>query len=79
MQQNSQRHTSEEEEEETAALFSTHFILPVLTCLDVTGEHNIKDALKNWKDHSGIKAYLFSRISGSLTLKKIFRPNLSRF
>ncbi|XP_058600551.1 uncharacterized protein LOC131520377 [Onychostoma macrolepis] len=29
------------------------------TCLDATGKHNIIDALKNWTEHSGIKAFVF--------------------
>ncbi len=29
------------------------------TCLDATGKHSIIDALKNWKEHDGIKAFVF--------------------
>ncbi|CAM4550288.1 unnamed protein product [Leuciscus chuanchicus] len=31
----------------------------VNTCLDATGSHSIIDALKNWKEHDGIKAFVF--------------------
>ncbi|XDV32782.1 hypothetical protein PO909_003505, partial [Leuciscus waleckii] len=32
----------------------------VNTCLNAKGSHNILDALKNWKQHDGIKAFVFS-------------------
>uniref|UniRef100_A0A673JJM4 Uncharacterized LOC107722259 n=1 Tax=Sinocyclocheilus rhinocerous TaxID=307959 RepID=A0A673JJM4_9TELE len=31
----------------------------VNTCLDETGKHSILKALENWKEHSGIKAFVF--------------------
>ncbi|RXN35665.1 paired box Pax-3 [Labeo rohita] len=47
------------------------------SCLNETRNHNILNALKNWKEHDGIKAFVFKDI-WKFDTKKIFRPNLSR-
>ncbi len=46
-------------EKDGCSVFYTFYSPCVNTCLDATGEHSIIDALKNWKENSGIKAFVF--------------------
>ncbi len=46
-------------EKDGCSVFYTFDSPCVDTCLDATGQHSIIDALKNWKDHDGIKAFVF--------------------
>ncbi len=46
-------------EKDGCSVFYTFESPCVDTCLDATGKHSIIDALKNWKDHDGIKAFVF--------------------
>ncbi|KAK9961818.1 hypothetical protein ABG768_007218 [Culter alburnus] len=44
---------------DSCSVFYTFDSPCVDTCLSATGSHSIIDALKNWKDHDGIKAFVF--------------------
>ncbi|XDV32786.1 hypothetical protein PO909_003509, partial [Leuciscus waleckii] len=45
--------------EDGCSVFYTFNSPCVNTCLNAIGRHNILDALENWKQHDGIKAFVF--------------------
>ncbi|XP_051719357.1 uncharacterized protein LOC127495930 [Ctenopharyngodon idella] len=48
-----------DESKDSCSVFYTFDSPCVDTCLDATGSHSIIEALKNWKEHDGIKAFVF--------------------
>uniref|UniRef100_A0A8C1XKY0 Uncharacterized protein n=1 Tax=Cyprinus carpio TaxID=7962 RepID=A0A8C1XKY0_CYPCA len=46
---------------DSCSVFYTFESPCVDTCLDETGSHSILKALENWKEHSGIKAFVFKK------------------